>query len=82
MVADDPNCKIELKTFHCEIINDHEGLQKEEDHYKDIAIIRKIDTAMVQRNYLQVKQDVQEIMQSKIERLLGDPGLLHLVLKK
>jgi hypothetical protein len=82
MVADDPNCKIELKTFHCEIINDHEGLKKEEDHYKDIAIIRKIDTAMVQRNYLQVKQDVQEIMQSKIERLLGDPGSSHLVLKK
>ncbi len=82
MVADDPNCKIELKTFHSEIINDHEALKKEEDHYKDIAVIRKIDSAMVQRNYLQVKQDIQEIMQSEIERLLGDPGLAYLVLKK
>lgn len=82
MVADDPDCKIELKTFHCEIVNDHEALKKEEDHYKDIAVIRKIDTAMVQRNYLQVKQDIQEIMQSEMERLLGDPGLLHLVIKK
>ena len=82
MVADDPDCKIELKTFHCEIVNDHDALKKEEDHYKDIAVIRKIDTAMVQRNYLQVKQDVQGIMQSEMERLLGDPGLLHLVIKK
>jgi hypothetical protein len=82
MVADDPNCKIELKTFHCEIVNDHDALKKEEDHYKDIAVIRKIDTAMVQRNYLQVKQDIQEIMQSEMERLLGDPGLAYLVLKK
>ena len=82
MVADDPNCKIELKTFHCEIVNDHEGLKKEEANYKDIAIFRKIDNTIVQRNYLQVKQDIQEIMQSEIERLLGDPGLLHLVLKK
>lgn len=82
MVADDPNCKIELKTFHCEIINDHDALKKEEDNFKDIALIRKIDNAMVQRNYLQVKQDIQEIMQSEIERLLNDPGLTYLVIKK
>ena len=82
MVADDPNCKIELKTFHCEIINDHVALKKEEENYKEIAVIRKIDNAMVQRNYLQVKQDIQEIMQSEIERLLNDPGLAYLVLKK
>lgn len=81
-VADDPNCKIELKTFHCEIINDHDALKKEEDNFKDIALIRKIDNTMVQRNYLQVKQDIQEIMQSEIERLLLDPGLAYLVLKK
>ncbi|WP_233589452.1 type IV secretory system conjugative DNA transfer family protein [Flavobacterium bomense] len=82
MVTDDPNCKIELKSFHCEIVNDHEALKKEEDNYKDIAVIRKIDTAMVQRNYLQIKQDIQEIMQSEIERLLCDPRLAYLVLKK
>lgn len=82
MVADDPDCKIELKTFHCEIVNDHNALKKEEANYKDIAVIRKIDTAIVQRNYLQVKQDIQEIMQSEMERLLQDPGLAYLVLKK
>jgi len=82
MVADDPNCKIDLKTFHCEIVNDHERLKQEEDNFKDIAIIRKIDTAMVQRNYLQIKQDIQEIMQSEMERPLNDPSLAYLVLKK
>jgi TusA-related sulfurtransferase len=60
MAADDPNCKIDLKTFHCEIVNNHEVLKKEEDNYKDIAIIRKIDTTIVQRNYLQIKQDIQD----------------------
>src|SRR5690606_25246053 len=34
MIADDPGCKIELKTFHCEIQNDHKALKKEEDRYK------------------------------------------------
>ena len=82
MVADDPDCKIELKTFHSEIINDHDALKKEEGNYKDIAVIRKIDNAMIQRNYFQVKQHIQEIMQSEIERLLHDPGLAYLVIKK
>jgi hypothetical protein len=55
MVADDPDCKIELKTFHCEIVNDHKALKEEQDNYIDIAIIRKLDASIVQRNYLQIK---------------------------
>ncbi len=82
MVADDPDCKIELKTFHCEILNNHEALKKEQDSYKDIQVIRKLDNTMVQRNYLQIKQDVQDIIQSEMERLLNDPGLTHLVVRK
>jgi len=82
MVADDPGNKIELKTFHCEIINDHEALKKEEDNYKNIEVVRKLDNGMVQRNYFQVKQDIQDIIQSEMERLINDPGLAHLVIKK
>jgi hypothetical protein len=82
MVADDPDCKIDLKTFHCEILNDHAALKKEQDAYKDIQVIRKLDNTMVQRNYLQIKQDVQDIIQSEMERLLNDPGLTHLVVRK
>ncbi len=82
MVADDPDNKIELKAFHCEIINDHAALKKEEESYKDIEVIRKLDNSMVQRNYFQIKQDIQDIIQSEMERLLNDPGLAHLVVKK
>lgn len=82
MVADDPDCKIELKTFHCEILNDHAALKKEQDSYKDIQVIRKLDNMMVQRNYLQIKQDVHDIIHSEMERLLNDPGLAHLVVRK
>ena len=82
MVADDPDNKIELKTFHCEILNDHDALKQEQDSYKEIPVIRKLDNAMVQRNYLQIKQDVQDIIQSEMGRVLSDPGLSHLVIKK
>ncbi|MGN6541453.1 MAG: conjugal transfer protein MobC [Ginsengibacter sp.] len=82
MVADDPGCKIDLKAFHCEIINDHDALKREEENYKNIEVIRKLDNSMVQRNYFQIKQDIQDIIQSEMERLLNDPGLSHLVIKK
>ena len=81
-VADDPDCKIELKTFHCEIINNHQALKDEQDSYTDIGLIRKLDSGMIQGNYRQIKQDVQDIIQSEMERLLNDPGLAYLLVKK
>ncbi|XDZ54209.1 Type IV secretory system Conjugative DNA transfer [Flavobacterium tructae] len=82
MVADDPNCKIELKTFHSEIINDHKALKEEQDNYVDIPVIRKVDNSMVQRNYLQIKKDIKDIIYAEKERLLNDVELKHLVIKK
>jgi hypothetical protein len=82
MIADDPDRKIDLKAFHCNIINDHEELKKQQDKYKEIPVIRKLDNSMVQRNYLQIKQDVQDIIQSEMERVIHDPGLSHLVINK
>ena len=37
---------------------------------------------MVQQNYLQIKADVQDIIQSEMETVLGDPRMEHLVIKK
>jgi hypothetical protein len=82
MVADDPDNKIELKAFHGEIINDHQALKQEQENYKEINVIRKLDDGMIQRNYLQIKRDIQDIIQSEMERLLNDPGQVHLVINK
>lgn len=82
MTADDPQCRIRLKAFHSEIVNDHEALQREEQAYKEIPAVRRLDNAMIQQNYSQVKQDVQDIICSEMERLLNDPALGHLIIKK
>lgn len=37
---------------------------------------------MVQRNYMQIKQDVQDIMHAEMERLINNPALSHLIIKK
>lgn len=82
MVADNPEQKIELKTFHCEIINDHKALQQEQDSYREIPVFRKLDNSMIQRNYHQIKEDIQNIVNYEMERILGDPALGHLVIRK
>ncbi len=82
MVADDPDCKIDLKAFHAELLNDHQSLKSEQDAYKPLPIIRQVDTGMVHRNYMQIKRDVEEFVASEIERMIDDPELKMLVVKK
>ncbi len=82
MVADDPTEKIQLKAFHCQVLNDHEALKNEQDRYKEIPVVRKLDNSIVQKNYLQIKQDVQDIINAEMERVLGDPSLQHLIIAK
>jgi uncharacterized membrane protein YiaA len=81
-VADDPDNKIALKAFHCEIINDHEAINAEIKSYKPIPVIRQVDNGMVQRNYLQIKQEVMEIVEAEKERMSNDPLLESLIVNK
>ena len=69
MVADNPDQKIDLKTFHAQIINDHQALKAEQDAYNPIPVIIKLDSFMVQRNYMEIRQDVQHIAESEMERI-------------
>lgn len=82
MTADNPDCRIELKTFHSEIINDHDKIKKETDNYKEIPVIRTIDNVIIQKNYLQIKIEIQEIIHSEMERIIKNPALSALILKK
>lgn len=82
MVADNPEEKIHLKAFHNEIQNDHAALAAEENAYQPIPTIRKIDNQMVQRNYNQIREEVQEIVNAEIQRMMNDPKLERLVVRK
>jgi hypothetical protein len=82
MVADNPERKVNLKTFHCEIINDHKALQNEEKAYKNMGVIRTVNGNIIQRNYLQIKQDIENLVCLEMERLLNNPALTYLVIRK
>ncbi len=78
MVADDPTNKIKLKTFHCEILNDHDQLKAESNSYRDLPVINIVNTQMVNDNFMKIKKEVAEIIETEIERILNTPGLENL----
>ena len=82
MVADNPDQKIELKTFCAEILNDHDSLANEQALYKNLPQLSNVSQQEILNNYLQIKKDVQNIIQNEMERLLDTPELGDLIIKK
>lgn len=75
MVADNPDCKIEQKIFHNAIQNDHRALKREEENFKPIPMVRQVTNAMVQKNYVQIRQEIEGLVNAEMERITGDSGL-------
>jgi len=64
MVADDPINKIELKTFHCKIQNDHNSIRQEELAYHDIPKARTINQKEISMNYQRIKEDIRILIET------------------
>ena len=82
MVADNPDQKIKLKTFCAEILNDHHSLASEQALYKGLPQLSNVSQQEILDNYLQIKKDVQAIIQNEMERILDTPELEDLIIRK
>jgi hypothetical protein len=82
MVADNPDQKIELKTFCAEILNDHDALAHEQAMFKSLPVISNVSQKEILDNYLRIKKDIQTILQSEMERMLDTPELGDLIIRK
>ncbi|TSD67662.1 conjugal transfer protein TraG [Inquilinus sp. KBS0705] len=69
MVADDPDNKIDLKTFHNLIQNDHEAIQAEEAAYQPIPVVRNVEQVEVLMSYHQIKEDIKLLVDSVLSNL-------------
>lgn len=67
MVADDPANKIDFKSFHSEIQNNHEAIKLEEQIYQNIPPTRVISQAEIAMNYQRIKQDVKTFVSILVE---------------
>jgi hypothetical protein len=72
MVADDPNEKIKLKMFHCEIQNETDKLNAENSRFKDIPVISKVKQEQVADNYFQVKMDIKRLIEEEVMKLKAE----------
>lgn len=69
IVADNPDQKIKLKAFHAEIIDDLDEIIREEKNYSELPEVRKVSNQEVMENYLQIKTDVKNIIDTEVTRL-------------
>ena len=81
MMADNPDMKIELKNFHCRIINDHEALRKERESYQQIPAFRKVDYNTIMQCFQEIKNDANNIVEDVMDQIMNDPFLAHLIPK-
>ncbi|RZK10817.1 MAG: conjugal transfer protein TraG [Flavobacterium sp.] len=69
IVADNPNEKINLKMFHSEIQNDHDGIAEEEAGYGPIPEINKVTYADILENYVSIKADVDQLVKNELKKI-------------
>ncbi len=82
LIADNPDQPIELKAFHAKVINDLAALKKEKQNFKPLPIIKQVDAAIIQRNFIQIKQDIENLRIAEMDRILNDTTLSALVVKR
>ncbi|PSL24814.1 conjugal transfer protein MobC [Dyadobacter jiangsuensis] len=82
MCADNPDQPLELKTFHCTLVNDHKALSRQQANQKPLPIIRNVSPQAIDANYRQIKEDVETIIFSQMEMMLSDPELSHLIISR
>ena len=78
IVADDPDNRLPLKAFHAIIENEDSAVKER----ISMPIVREVGQADVQEAFLKVKRDIQQLADSEIRRIVGDPSLVGLVVKK
>lgn len=82
MCADNPDQPMQLKTFHCALVNDHKALGGQQSSQQPLPIVRKVSQQVIDANYRQIKEDVETIIFSQMEMMLSDPELSHLIISR
>jgi len=81
-VADNPEQKIRLKGFHCEIINDIDKIRREEAGYRPIPVIRNVTDDEIMRNYYQIKKDIRHLIDTEMRRIMNVPEVKAMMQSK
>jgi hypothetical protein len=78
VLADNPDQKMQQKAFHCEIINDHAAIARETAAYQEIPK-GNVAQQEIDNNFIQIKNDITNLVNEEIERIQNDPQLAYLL---
>lgn len=81
-VADNPEEKIKLKTFHAEIINDHDAIKEQDSKFVDIPQLSQVTPQQVKENYNSIKKDIQDIVAERLNTINTNAEFRHLLIKE
>ena len=89
-VSDNFDERIDQKIFHAEIVVDIEKVSKETKSYRPIPVITDFTDdngndnmdQMVKENYINIKNEVKQIVKDELERIANDENLCNLLNKK
>lgn len=76
ILADDPDNEMSQKAFHAKIVK-RPGVGLKEE----LPVVREVTTAMVEENYLRIKTEVRELVDTEMKRILSNPALKEYVVK-
>lgn len=80
---DNPDQPITLKAFHAKIINDAAKINRERATDRPVPQGPEAGKqSTIHKNYLQIKQDVQDIVNLIMKQELNEPGMENLFAKK
>ena len=82
MVVDNPEEKIALKAFCAEILNNHQLLARENNECLELPQVADATSSAVTANYLQIKKDISQLIQTELERMLDTPELTEKITRK
>lgn len=69
ILSDNPNQKMKLKMFHCEIQNNHQEIKDEEDGYQMIPIVENVTASDVEQVYQKIKEEVKDLVTAELQKL-------------
>jgi len=76
ILADDPGNEMEFKAFHAKIIK-----KNKQEKLLELPVVREIAPGELEENFRRVKDEVRELVESEIKRIMRDPKLKGMVLK-
>jgi hypothetical protein len=69
IVADNPDEKIRLKMFHCEIQNNHKAIASEEADYVPIPVIDEVSPIDIRENYERIKRQIDQLLIDECKKI-------------